>query len=1231
VSTLLSIARFELREELRRISTWVYFGIFFAMAFIFMAAMAGVWPDFDLGSRVLLANSPTSLANLTRAVAILSVPITSALAGRAVHRDFEARIHPLFFTTPISKSAYLGGRYLAAVAANLLVLLGIPLGLMAATAMPMVDGDRIGAFRLGGYVMPFLLVLVPNVLMTAAVFLVLAALTRRVLANQVGGLMLLLGWSLSRLFATAIDADWVTWLSDPFGGAPLSHATRYWTVAEQNALAMPVDTPLLVNRALWLAFGFAVLAYGIARFRFAQFAREDRATRMETAGAQAPSLAARLRMPVPRRAWGARARLVQLSAMTRDGTRRILRGAWFWILAGLCTVFVLISATEIGSIYGTRTFPVTYQVLELLAGVWTLFGIIIVTIYAGELVWEERENGSAQIHDSLPVPSWVPFAAKTLALTGMMSVLLAVGMLTGMLIQAARGYFRFEPWLYVRELFGFQLPVFVLVIVMAVTVQSLVNHKYVGHLIVILYWVVWSWVGFELVPHNLIVFPSTPSPFYSDMNGYGHSLVGARWFLLFWAGVAVLMAIASNLFWVRGMESGGRWRARLARARFSRPVLTATVVAAALVLGTGGFIVYNTTELNEWETDAESGRILAEYETMYKRYAALPMPEISAATLQVDIFPESRDLRIRGTYRLVNRTGQPIQQVHVDLLNTLRIRRLELGVPAQKTIADGEKGYHAFRLARPLAPGDSTELRFDVEQVTRGFENEPTYSPVVQNGTFFDNHYLPGIGYNPQGELTDERERERRGLGERPRIDPIDDPRALQRNFVSRDADWIDFRVTVSTSADQVAIAPGRLEREWRQGGRRYFAYRMDAPMLNFYSFLSARYVVKKAKWNDVEIEVFHHPGHEYNVDRMIRAVQKSLDYYTRQFGPYQHGQVRIVEFPRYAEYAQSFAGTIPYSEGIGFIADVKRDDIDYPFFVTAHEVAHQWWGHQVAPADVQGAAMLSETLAEYSALMVMEKQYGREQIGRFLSHELDGYLQGRTAERRAEMPLALVENQQYIHYNKGALAMYALRDYVGEAAVNGALRAFLRETSNATGPYPTSVDLLRHLRAATPDSLQYLVEDLFETVTLWDLRATKAEGAELPDGRYEVELTVTARKVRAGPLGDETDVPMDDLVEIGFFGADDEEEPIYLRKERFTGEPRTFRIILDERPVRGGIDPLHKLIDRDQDDNEVDVERRAGTPVRPRRPSADRARPSADSARRDTARRSPAPRDSAD
>src|SRR3546814_4109532 len=110
--------------------------------------------------------------------------------------------------------------------------------------------------------------------------------------------------------------------------------------------------------------------------------------------------------------------------------------------------------------------------------------------------------------------------------------------------------------------------------------------------------------------------------------------------------------------------------------------------------------------------------------------------------------------------------------------------------------------------------------------------------------------------------------------------------------------------------------------------------------------------------------------------------------------------------------------------------------DIDYVFYVTAHEVAHQWWAHQVVGANVQGATMLSESLAQYSALMVMEHEYGPRKMRKFLRHELDTYLMSRATERVRELPLALNENQQYIHYNKGSVVFYALRDRSEERRV---------------------------------------------------------------------------------------------------------------------------------------------------------------------------------------------------
>ncbi len=105
--------------------------------------------------------------------------------------------------------------------------------------------------------------------------------------------------------------------------------------------------------------------------------------------------------------------------------------------------------------------------------------------------------------------------------------------------------------------------------------------------------------------------------------------------------------------------------------------------------------------------------------------------------------------------------------------------------------------------------------------------------------------------------------------------------------------------------------------------------------------------------------------------------------------------------------------------------------------------------------ADMQGGTMLSETLAQYSALMVMKQLYGEDKIRRFLKFELDRYLRGRGGEVVEELPLARVENQPYIHYRKGSLVMYLLQDRLGEEAVNRALRTILEKYKFKGAPYP--------------------------------------------------------------------------------------------------------------------------------------------------------------------------------
>ena len=212
-------------------------------------------------------------------------------------------------------------------------------------------------------------------------------------------------------------------------------------------------------------------------------------------------------------------------------------------------------------------------------------------------------------------------------------------------------------------------------------------------------------------------------------------------------------------------------------------------------------------------------------------------------------------------------------------------------------------GLRSYKLATPLAPGATTQLTFDLATGAHGFTNTGAFTAVEYNGSFVNGQPAAAGHRLPAARRDHHRPRaqEVRAAAAASACATATIPRASPRTTSRTDADFITFEATVGTEADQIAIAPGYLQKEWTQDGRRYFEYKMDAPILNFFAFQSGRYAVKKDRWNDVAIEIYYQPGHEYNLDRMIAATKSGLDYFTANFGPYQHKQFRIIEFPRYA------------------------------------------------------------------------------------------------------------------------------------------------------------------------------------------------------------------------------------------------------------------------------------------------------------------------------------------
>jgi hypothetical protein len=270
-------------------------------------------------------------------------------------------------------------------------------------------------------------------------------------------------------------------------------------------------------------------------------------------------------------------------------------------------------------------------------------------------------------------------------------------------------------------------------------------------------------------------------------------------------------------------------------------------------------------------------------------------------------------------------------------------------------------------------------------------------------------------------------------------------------------------------------------------------------------------------------------------------------------------------------------------------------EDLDIPFWVTAHEMGHQWWPHQVSGGNVQGSAFLSEGLAEYSAVSLLAKEKGEKQLRKFLKYELDRYLGGRSMERKYEPPIVETEGQSYIHYNKAGLMMYTLSDFIGKDIFNNALGRFIEKFRYQSDPYTNIGEFVKTIREDTPDDLQYLITDTFEKITLYENKAKTATAIENEDGTFTVTLEVEAKKVYSDSLGNQSDAELNDWLEIGVMGetlvnGEMEEIPIYLEKVLITVSLTTFTVRVDQKPIKAGIDPMHKFVDRDSEDNLVRV-----------------------------------------
>ncbi|RZG13354.1 hypothetical protein EXT47_16950 [Pseudoalteromonas sp. CO342X] len=1184
---LFKMMRFELRYFVRQPSFYVTSLILFLLTFF-----ASVSDSVQIGGGSNVnVNSPYAILQTVAIMTIFSIFLVVNFVGSAVIRDDQSKFSELILSKPLHLAQYRLGRFFGAYLVTLLVfsmcLVGIWVGSGIGGLIGWLDTELIGPNKLSYYLTPLFVIAAPSLFFMASLFALVAQKFRTMIAMYLVAVGLFVTYLVANSIFSDIEYRTIAAYVDMFGLSAISAQSEYWTIADRNTSVISLVDELLYNRLIWMSV--ALLSLGALALNTSHYLPQKQKTKSKAKedGSQASALLNRFDFKASvGSSW------VHFCTRTTFEVKQVLKSYPFLVLLILAVATLIPALVGSFNWYGTEVWPVTFRMIELIHGSFWQLLVIVLVYYSAELVWHDRDSRMGDIVDSYPVANWVFWGSKYIALVAVMTLLCVFGSLITISYQLLSGVTQIDLAQYIVRLGYLYVLGFAFQTTLAFLIQVMSPSKYMGMGIYVVYFIisiVLTNFGFE---HNMYHLGETSPVPYSDINGYGHFLSAAHWYNVYWFGFSMMLATLSYALWPRG--AGQTLKARIALMGYQLGNAGKALLAcgALIFVGSGGYIYYNTQVVNEFITQDEAEDIAEQYEQQFAQYRDDPVPITLDVQLNAEVFPKTRRIEAQVKLLVENRSDKEITRFLVNKPDHTLEWQVEM---AGATLGEEDKTFkHAWlELSQPMTAGEQREITMSVVRQTLGFVDRGNDETLVNNGTFIDNTTLfPTFGYSIYKQIQDKSERRQRGLEPLKRGNKIEETHYHHEPLFAEN--FVTFAATVTTDESQVAMVPGYLQSKHSKDGRTTYVYEMDAPMLHFYNILSMDLEVKQEEYKGIALEVYYHKDHAWNVDTMLQSTKDSIDYFTREFGPYQHKQMRIIEFPRYRDFAQSFANTVPYSENIGFLTDTRNpDNINVPYYVTSHELAHQWWAHQVIGANVEGSNILSEMLSQYSAIMVMKEKYGEHNLRKFLKYELDTYLSGRGSDPYEERALSRTIGQQYIHYNKGSVVMLALHDLLGETRLNSALRSFLNNYRFRTDIYPTTLDFLTYLKAGASEQEQVFIEDQFNAITLYELKLAGVEVQEATQAGelHTVTLTVEAAKKHADGEGNEEEIPLNQEIDIALFSADpnniqSDETLLYLQKHTITSGENKIELKVTELPKFAGVDPFVKLIDKKTADN---------------------------------------------
>lgn len=1153
------------------------------------------------GTDVLYRNCPNNINMLYIVFSTLLPLFLNSFIGSAITRDYEYKFDQILFSTPISRLEMMIGRFIGCFWVISLIFISILVADMIARYMPWADKELLGPVRYDAHAQSFFVLALPNIFIIGSFLLLISAWTKNITKSFLAALVLFISYQIIMSLNDEIDNKTIGCLMDPYGFIPIYYVTKKWSAFEKNNLLFPIEWRYLANRLIWIsvALGLWTAAYFSHKISFnflpkAKEAKEDKYLQNNSIHTRLDFSFAHTLRSVFYQAW------IEF--------KYIVRTPVFYILVGMILIMQLTHIIEGMMNDELSNMATSYNVVREMNSVSTIV-VLVLTFITGILFWKERDAKMQDIYDAIPTKTGTYFLGKIIAVLGVNLSISFVLAIYAILYQIAHNYLIFDfsvyfIWLFVRPMFEAFC-----IVTLAAFFQVLFNNKYLGFFAVC---VVIIGEGFLLqwlkIESNMVGITSRlPRVIYSDFYGFGPYLKPYLLFAVYWILVYSLLAFLTYLFYRRGHldQMQERWKeawARLKNAKFVGLSILLTTAAFST------FLFWQTQKVNTYFSTDESNQRSADYEKKFKRLENEPNLKVYDADFNMDIEPHQRAYSVHGRLKLTNNEDEPVTKIYIN--NSLKypfiinIHNAALISSDSSTVVN----FQTYELNAPIYKGDTIEMDYVYTEAHRGIANETENQRLMPNGSFLDfSEFTPFLGYNKNLEIGDKSDRDKYSLPVKAEEFP-----KLERNCTKNcmvdelgiPALWTNMHTIVSTADDQIAIAPGSLIKKWSKKGKNYFEYQLDQPSPFFFSIVSGNYELKLDSAAGVQCEVYYLKNHYHNVNEMMKALKRSISYYSTNYGPYRHKQARIIEFPQFSGFAQAFPGTMPYSESIGFTSDLVENpkDINQIFHVVAHEMAHQWWAHQVTGAYMQGCTLLSESLAEYSSLNLLEIEYGKDMMAKFLKQSNNGYIFGRAMESKKESSLLEQDGQAYIRYQKGSIVLYGIQQLLGIEKMNMILNNLVKNYAYKEPPYPTSHVLVDAIYANTPDSFKETFKDGLERIIVFQADIKEAKVKQLADKSFETSITFSLTKNSADPnakqtknvkdiaIGNSKEAPIQDYFDIGLYTKTEDKSRygklIQMQRVKLNKKENAIKLLSKIRPDKMVIDPYFIHIHKDPEDN---------------------------------------------